>query len=89
MSSKRYIAILKNAGGIVNKAAPIAYSTYADALAAAVADGPAGGYEIVDAWKMGYVLLNTTGVYIGGLTDQTVNCNTAKNYAGVASELFP
>lgn len=89
MASQRYVVILKNGGGVTDKAAPIAYVNYADALAAAVADGPAGGYLIVDSTQMDRVLINTTVITYDAKTYRGVNDHSTKNYLGVASETWP
>jgi len=87
MASKRFVAILKNSDGVTNTAAPIAYDREADALAAAVLAAPAGGYRIVDSWKLDYVRVSTTATTV--IQDLSINESEAINYNYVASETWP
>lgn len=89
MSTYRFILRLKNAGGVTDVSAPVAYYNFNDATAAGIAAAPAGGYTIVDGWHMGRLITNTTVIRYDAASDLRINDHTAKNYLGQASELFP
>lgn len=80
---------LKNAGGLTDVSAPVAYHRRLDAQAAGIAAAPAGGYIIIDSWNMDIITDNTTGIKYDAGTDHGINDHSAKNYLGQASETFP
>jgi hypothetical protein len=87
MASKRFVAILKNSDGVTNTAAPIAYDREADALAAAILAAPAGGYIVLDSWKLDYVADSTTATTL--IQDLSINESEAINYYYQPSETWP
>lgn len=87
MASRRFVLELKLSDGVTNASAPQAFDHLEDAEAAATLAAPAGGYRIVDSWRLGYVREQTTA--LKPINDLTINESTAFNIQGNPSETWP